>query len=550
MSGFPWSVLGIEETREKSAIRKAYSVKLKAMNLDEQVQEYAQLRDARDMALRLAAQPPVRTTSFKDEDYDDDWYDDDWGIGEAARMDQPRFDPEEDFGWEIRPEELSRDALVGDMGDPGMSGDELGFGAPSAPPPPPDGWEDLHAALYPDGEYSAEGLTLEEFRDAEAALDRLIAVAEDGDIAFHDRIDHALSELLASAWPRSAPLVERANQSFRWLGAAGDLDERYALQFLNARLEGMRFHEEVMNAGHPLHKAWVELSQPGKSNILDRLRIKRDDIDRVLFTVRTQFPELEALLDEERVASWEKPANETVSWIIQRLFIIFVIVQALRFCVFDDDRRPDFGAEPEASIEELRKEGLDTASATAFGAGTSFADIESSDPGFAASFERFLGPVQGAALYGDPRQFVRQKILFARQSAEFDTLVAIQAQQLDWLRAARKEGGDSCASVLDASFRSGGPGMTQEELDAEQELARRLLDAKLLNVEPKAGEFSYSVPGWLIDQARGSVGLSRDDFVKVMQDPSHSDRCRVQTALISYMLTAPARVPLETLRGL
>ncbi|QZD94265.1 hypothetical protein [Qipengyuania gelatinilytica] len=548
MSGFPWSVLGIEETREKSAIRKAYSVKLKAMNLDEQVQEYAQLRDARDMALRLAAQPPVQTASFEDDD--DDWYDDDWDIGEAARVDQPRFDPEEDFGWEIRPEELSRDALVGDMGDPGVSGDELGFAAPSSPPPPPDGWEDLHAALYPDGQYSAEGLTLEEFRDAEAALDRLIAVAEDGDIAFHDRIDHALSELLASAWPRSAPLVERANQSFRWLGAAGDLDERYALQFLNARLEGMRFHEEVMDAGHPLHKAWVELSQPGKSNILDRLRTKRDDIDRVLFTVRTQFPELEALLDEERVASWEKPANETVSWIIQRLFIIFVIVQALRFCVFDDDRRPDFGAEPEASIEELRKEGLDSASATAFGAGTSFAEVEASDPEFAASFEQFLGPVQGAALYGDPRQFVRQKILFARQSAEFDTLVAIQAQKLDWLQAARKEGGDSCASVLDASFRSGGPGMTQEQLDAEQELARRLLDAKLLNVEPKTGEFSYSVPGWLIDQARGSVGLSREDFVKVMQDPSHSDRCRVQTALISYMLTAPARVPLETLRGL
>lgn len=548
MSGFPWSVLGIEETREKSAIRKAYSVKLKAMNLDEQVQDYAQLREARDLALRLAAQPPVQSTSFEDDD--DDWYDDEWDIGAPAGIEQPRFDPEDEFGWEIRPDELSREALVGDMGDPGVSGSELGFPAPSAPPVRPDGWDELRAVLYPDGEYSPEGLALEEYRQAEAALDRLIAAAEDGDIAFHDRIDHALSELLASAWPRSAPLVERANRSFRWLGAAGDLDERYALQFLNARIEGMRFHEEVMDAGHPLHKAWVELSQPGKSNILDRLRIKRGDIDRVLFTVRTQFPELEALLDEERVASWEKPANETVSWIVQRLFIVFVIAQALRFCVFDDDRRPDFGAQSEASIEELRKEGLDTASATAFGAGTSFADVEASDPEFAASFERFLGPVQGAALYGDPRQFVRQKILFARQSAEFDMLVAIQAQQLDWLQAARKEGGESCAAVLDASFRSGGPRMTQEQLDAEQELARRLLDAKLLNVEPKTGEFSYSVPGWLIDQARGSVGLSREDFVKVMQNPSHSDRCRVQTALISYMLTAPARVPLETLRGL
>ena len=59
MSGFPWSVLGIEQTREKSAIRKAYSVKLKGMNLDEQVQDYEELRRARDHALMLAAQPPA-----------------------------------------------------------------------------------------------------------------------------------------------------------------------------------------------------------------------------------------------------------------------------------------------------------------------------------------------------------------------------------------------------------------------------------------------------------------------------------------------------------
>lgn len=548
MSGYPWSILGIAETREKSAIRKAYSVKLKAMNLDEQVQEYAQLRDARDLALRLASQPPVEAALYAD---DDDWFDDDWDLGEAGRDEQPRYDPVDEFGWEIRPDELVGGAPGGVLGNTGMSGEELGYPAPSAPPPPPDGWQDLHAALFPDGDYSAEGLTLEEFEAAEDALDRLIAVADAGDIAFHDRIDQAVAEVLASAWPRSAPLVEQANRSFHWLGGSGGLDERHALRFLNARLEGMRFHAEVQDAGHPLSKAWVELSQPGKSNILDRLRVKRGDIDRVLFTVRSQFPELEALLDEDRVASWEKPANETVSWIVQRLFVAFLIIQALRFCVFDDDRRAGINIEvPTETVEEKRVRGLDIASAAAFGKGTSFAEIVKADPEFAKSFEGFLGPVRGETLYGDPRQFVRQRILFARQDAEFDLLVDIQAQQLDWLRAAAKEGDARCKAVLNGSFVDGGPGMTQAQLDKEQEMARRLLDKGLLSVEPKTGEFSYSVPGWLIDQAQASVGLSREAFVEVMQDPSHADRCRVQTALIAYTLTAPARVPLETLRGL
>lgn len=545
MSGYPWSILGIAETREKSAIRKAYSVKLKAMNLDEQVQEYAQLRDARDLALRLASQPPVEAAPYDD---DDDWFDDDWDLGEAGRDEQPRFDPVDEFGWEIRPDELVGGAPGGVLGNTGMSGEELGFPAPSAPPLPPDGWQDLHAALFPDGDYSAQGLTLEEFEAAEDALNRLIAVADAGDIAFHDRIDQAVAEVLASAWPRSAPLVEQANRSFHWLGGSGGLDERHALRFLNARLEGMRFHAEVQDAGHPLSKAWVELSQPGKSNILDRLRVKRGDIDRVLFTVRSQFPELEALLDEQRVSSWEKPANETVSWIVQRLFVAFLIIQALRFCVFDDDR-PET-TPPVGNFEQLRLEALDDASATAFGEGTTFAAVKLADAGFAVEFERIVGAVQGRTLNGDPRQFVRQRMLFARQDAEFDLLVEIQAQQLTWLRAAAKEGDDRCKTVLDGNFSDGGPNMTQAELAKEQELARRLLDKGLLRVVPKTGEFSYSVPGWLIDQAQASVGLSREAFVAVMQDPSHADRCRVQTALIAYTLTAPARVPVETLRGL
>ena len=34
MSGFPWNVLGIGETSDKGEIRRAYSARLKALDLD------------------------------------------------------------------------------------------------------------------------------------------------------------------------------------------------------------------------------------------------------------------------------------------------------------------------------------------------------------------------------------------------------------------------------------------------------------------------------------------------------------------------------------
>jgi hypothetical protein len=79
--------------------------------------------------------------------------------------------------------------------------------------------------------------------------------------------------------------------------------------FLNARLKGMRFHDKVQLPDHPLHKAWAELSRPGRAGIIDRLRAKRLDIDKLLTGLRQHYPELESHLGPERVASWEGDTN-------------------------------------------------------------------------------------------------------------------------------------------------------------------------------------------------------------------------------------------------
>lgn len=54
MSAWPWSVLQIGETSDKSAIRRAYATRLKALDVDREMDTYAALRTARDRALALA----------------------------------------------------------------------------------------------------------------------------------------------------------------------------------------------------------------------------------------------------------------------------------------------------------------------------------------------------------------------------------------------------------------------------------------------------------------------------------------------------------------
>ena len=77
-----------------------------------------------------------------------------------------------------------------------------------------------------------------------------------------------------------------------------------------------------------------------------------------------------------------------------------------------------------------------------------------------------------------------------------------------------------------------------------------MLEKKLLTTPSINGSTTYQIPGWLVDAARRDTGLSEARFSEILQDPEDSERCGVQIALIENMLSAPSRVPIETLRGL
>lgn len=541
---FPWSRLGIDETRDAGAIRKAYADALRAINVDEDIPGYTELRRARDQALWLASQPEPGAAEDDDADdgalyglgdLDDDDDDDDWDDGDQI--------------WDVAP------GLQQPLPGPAH-----------APPRDPElteaqrraqaAWKQLTAVLYPDDLVSDEAVTHEELADGLAALDVLIARANEADLLEHDALDDGLAELFARTWPRSAPFVEPANAAFGWLDEAGALEERGALMFLNQRLKGMRFHEKVQQPEHPLHKAWVELSRPGRVTLFDRLRVKRLEIEKLLDGIRQRYPELESHLAPERVASWDKggaldgqPGGLGPSIVRWGFVTLLIGVLALRviadFAASDGDPSK---SDAEAAAEALRNAEVEMALADIFGPEPDKATVRATDPAFAKQFEAI------AERRDKPRPamlaYVRLKAAASTEGADRDSLAARVELRHLWMTAARRQSDAVCRKVMSGDFADLDLGLTDKERDRERALLKQLLDAKLLGKQVKGGSYRYSIPGWLVGDTIKRSKLSPDALTAALTDPDSPNRCRAEAALLEAVRAAPGKAPLEVMKGI
>lgn len=543
---FPWSRLGIDPTKDTGAIRKAYADILRATNLDDDIAGYAELRRARDHALWLAAQPDVEEEQVEDEgdlvglgslDDDDDIVLGDWD--------------DEDYPWDDSPSARHPDPVS----DPSGSGfgtvpelTEAQLRAQAA-------WNTMLDVLYPDGEPSEEAVTHEELETGLAALGVLIARAEEADLLEHDALDNALGDLFARTWPRSAPFVEPANEAFHWLGEAGALEERYALRFLNDRLKGMRFHEKVQQPGHPLHKAWAELSRPGRAGFVDRLRVRRLDIHRLLTGIRERYPELESLLDAERVRSWENgggvaegASNAGRGFGGALLFVVlfFALMRGVAV-LMGPTGDGEAGKPPLAEVEAaLKTAELDIAADRVFGKGFKFADVRAADAKFADELERvILNAGEDKAL---PVAFVRQRALLMGDKVDFDMLVARAELKQTYMMAGMDKG--LCENVMKGDFRNAPLELDKSQGMREVQLLREMLKNKVFSQPAGTGGGSFSVPGWLIEQTIKRSGLSQEAVSQALRNPDDASRCTVEFWLLAAMLKEPGRVPADLLRGL
>lgn len=544
---FPWSRLGIDPTDDTSAIRKAYADALRATNIDEDIAGYADLRRARDHALWLAAQG-AQELADEDEDEDEDdgavyglgsLDDDEGGLDEA--FPDLHWDDDDEVSWQASQGSARTDPVAG-------ADSELTEGQRRAQA----AWDRLLGVMYPEGETSDEAVTHAELGEGMDALATLIARAEEADLAEHDALDGALAELFARTWPRSAPFVEPANAAFHWLEESGSLEERPALRFLNQRLKGMRFHDKVQAPDHPLHKAWEELSRPGRAGMLDRLRVKRLDVHKLLTGIRERYPELESYLDPQRVASWEgesAAANEGRTrggGFSGGILVLIVVVAVFRVLVpimtEDGEDKPD-----PASVAAVEKAQADLAAADLFGAGFGMDDVKAADAVFAGDLGKMVRTVgynpEGVLAYG------RLKALQSGEAADFDALVARGELRHLWLLAARGSP-ELCRAVLGGDFAGQPLTLADGPRQEEQKLMKRLLDARALSGTAQQGGGSFSVPGWVIEQTTARSGLAPETVSAALRDPEHPSRCALELAMLEVMLREPGKVPVELLRAL
>lgn len=586
-----WQVLGIKKTPDVAAIRRAYAERLKAMDVDKDVDGYARLREARDAALRWArmqAKPavedefdsfagvtpmdasepdpqPAKALESHQESETSSWlYAAPSARGEAdpsltTRLgdNAPKLDVTTGFSAAQAPAEQA----IGVGRDPFARPVLLGLEATSDAVMPAWAHEQaLHRLLYVDEPQDARDATpppLEGWEEA-MALGHLKAVlrnAETVSVTAFDEIDNWLARLLTGAWPRSAPLLEPAAAVFGWESERGQVSERPSVAFLNARLRGLRFREKVLEPKHPLHKAWVELTTPAQQGSRKGWFVKRADVEQLLAGVRKNFPEIEHHFDPWRVALWDKPegADTGSGWFSKTrlwIFAAILVVQILRFALAD--RTPD-GSTPSLpvalSASEIAEDGkaIQGALDRIFGPEITLDGLKSLQPDLAALFtaNRTIARSDGsdaAAYTAKVHDLVRER-MYATALVEKGPLLAdVQQVRADLLRAAREVGAAQCMAFVRTRRMDRQVAVPDAVLGAERKLAVRMLDASQLGPPARIAPGNAQVPGALVDKVMTLSGIPEERIRKAMNGQgSDADQCAVTIALIDAALAWPGK---------
>lgn len=512
MANFPWDVLGIAATRDRKAIRGAYSARLKALDVDADVEGYATLRSARDEALFLATHD------------------------EATAADvAPQFAPV--VTAEVAPTEAS-ETLVRTQADI---------------PPPSTAPDDLTAILFPENEVSDKPLSVEEYERAEQLLQTIIADARTARIDTQTGIERWLAHHLADAWPRSAPLVPDAAAAFSWQQDTGRIDEEPAIAFLNGRLDIIRRTQQMEEPGHKYHDAWVELKKPGPRSRFAFGGPKRAKVAALMLLIREDYPELETFLDAERVESWIDPKTGAVpKWLVGFLIVAFIKGAVLIGGGIDDQSNDPVPTVYDASWSEADQQAVID---DVLGHGISFTSLSIYSRAGAANLKALaIGSTPTAERELLARQMLRNAMrkasLRAARAADFDQLLMIKTLKRDMLKLARDQAGSEACNVVRTS------GTLPDDLDlpdsfkaSESEIFRLLADANLYFAAPKPLPASAPIPEEIVEAVMATMGIGFAEFETVAAaDQPTATRCDYEIALLDAVLRRPGSVSDDLLR--
>jgi hypothetical protein len=259
-----WATLDLDPTTDRTAIRRAYAARLKAMDVDADPDGFARLREARDLALAHAADP------------------------------EPDTAPPPPNAEEV--EAIARDDAI-----------EAHYRA-------------LRALLFNDDDAppTAEDLAAIEHHGRALLDDPRLEQVD-----FATDAERWFAEILAASVPRSDPLLEPAAQAFGWI----DRREDYALlpdaQAIVERIGATRFAASLADPKHRLHKAWIELTRDDAGR--RRWSTSATDVRDLLTTVRDRYPDVEGWMNPDRVAKWSEASGDSPR-IPVRFWIVLILV--------------------------------------------------------------------------------------------------------------------------------------------------------------------------------------------------------------------------------
>lgn len=571
-----WRLLGIAPTADTGAIRRAYAARLRVMDVDADRDGFASLRDARDLALQLAAE----------------------GMLDAEPADEAAPAPKEGehvaipvpqtgFGWTGALEGPGDPAFSLPPPDGALHPTAL---APDARPaadapgdvlPLPDpadllacadkagGWyvarhgvaaeqarvdRTLHALLFPNGEDEDRELlmTAEEEEQALAALAAVIADVRGGDIDQQARGEGWIADILAHGWPRSDPLLAPAADAFGWRARAGLVDTPPAIDYVNQRLAARDFRAAVERKDHQLHGAWKQLRKPTRTGQSRALWWEGRKIDELLGIIRRDYPELEQQLDWHRVALWDARGQKPIrsyTWI----FIAIVVVQLLSAIGRMADSSGDASSPApltEAVDPPQMKTDIGDVLVKSLGSAMAYDEFERDHGGL----HRILSTnwrMQGSSgNFTDSYAAVMDRLLrdrYVLMANELggDHMIALQRLRLKIGRALRKDQNWAACNDL---YRTGllpDPALLPDDVAA---LQRKQMGALLLSVDTDPAPRSrqggaYRIPGAIVQATLDGSGLPLDRVEAVYRGGGEPrEVCLTDTAMLAAIIDAAPAV--------
>lgn len=543
VTAFPWSLLGIEPTGDARAIRSAYAARIKTMDLDAEVEGYAQLRSARDAALRLAKSMPSPQAEASVEEPEAPapeptswlhaapsltgvWPEDTLDVpvpphGDAPLIDRlaPDFIPDGTVatGEPLapgRPDPFTAPLVEGQGDAPGVGTDAL-----QSP------FARLAAMLDPDGPAGTAPLDEAEEVQALTLLKPVLDGIHWAPIGQQAEMEDWLAGLLARAWPRSAPLLEAATTALGWEHEWGRLDARPTMDYLGARLRGYRFQCKVQVPGHRYHKAWAELHRPGPAGLMRFLRVSGGDVRGLLAGVRKNFPELEDHFDPQRVASWEKVRTWPTGLLVLGGLIVLGFLTNLG----------------PPSKSEAQEEAFKVTVTQVFGEGHDPVWLSSHQPDLAtllAGRTRYTenGGVDQQATAESGLELVRARTYLDGRLLDGKDFETTMRLRLALLEAAKADSAEACRQMM---ARGAPPGTTlvpNEIREEERRFAASLVQRGMLKAPEKAAARSASVPPELVRRVLKDTGLGKDQVSTAMRKEDDPNRCAATIALLKATL--------------